>query len=73
MRGGCMIEELELEDWEQRHGLMVMQAAPVTYKNTWRGWICALGGGWEEAGAAQYSAGRRRTGMVQEWQQKMTR
>lgn len=63
MRGGCMIEELELEDWEQRHGLMVMQAAPVTYKNTWRGWICALGGG----GRKQVRHSTALDGAVQEW------
>jgi hypothetical protein len=49
---------------EERHGLMVMQAAPVTYKNTWRGFAY-----WRE----QVRHGTVLDGAVQEWQQKMTR
>lgn len=54
-------EVVEERSWNWETGketqLRVMQAAPVTYKNTWRGSVY-----WRE-----------QDGAVQEWQQKMTR
>lgn len=59
---------MEERSWNWETGnetrLRVMQAAPVTYKNTWRGFEY-----WRE----QPRHGTVLDGAVQEWQQKMTR